>query len=185
MRLRIVRSPVDICFGTKPSQAAKSRPLARRHYRWPRPWRWRPTRMPPTKKTPLRASRSRDAPVSADPEWQDRQFAAPCCQRRIPAEARQVCRPSSPLPHPKAVFALCRIRSGTSPNQAAIVRDPMPPERGSRVAPPSPMQHTAPLDASEHRACCHSGLFATKVALTLQGERGTVASEERKTIPRK
>src|SRR5258705_9847980 len=29
MRPRIVRSPVDICFGTKPSQAAKSRPLAK------------------------------------------------------------------------------------------------------------------------------------------------------------
>src|SRR5271170_90386 len=28
MRPRIVRSPVDICFGTRPSQAAKSRPLA-------------------------------------------------------------------------------------------------------------------------------------------------------------
>src|SRR6201998_4438118 len=26
MRPRIVRSPVDICFGTRPSQAAKSRP---------------------------------------------------------------------------------------------------------------------------------------------------------------
>jgi hypothetical protein len=29
MRPRIVRSPVDICFGTKPSQAAKSRPLVK------------------------------------------------------------------------------------------------------------------------------------------------------------
>ncbi len=28
-RPRIVRSPVDICFGTKPSQAAKSRPSAK------------------------------------------------------------------------------------------------------------------------------------------------------------
>src|SRR5438093_6069750 len=27
MRPRMVRSPVDICFGTRPSQAAKSRPL--------------------------------------------------------------------------------------------------------------------------------------------------------------
>ena len=29
MRPRIVRSPVDICFGTRPSHAAKSRPLAK------------------------------------------------------------------------------------------------------------------------------------------------------------
>ena len=29
MRPRIVRSPVDICFGTKPSQAAKSRPFGK------------------------------------------------------------------------------------------------------------------------------------------------------------
>src|SRR5208282_1178794 len=29
MRPRIVRSPVDICFGTRPSQAAKSRPLVK------------------------------------------------------------------------------------------------------------------------------------------------------------
>src|SRR6516165_8239564 len=29
MRPRIVRSPVDICLGTKPSQAAKSRPHAK------------------------------------------------------------------------------------------------------------------------------------------------------------
>jgi hypothetical protein len=30
MRPRIVRSPVDICFGAKPSQAAKSRPFGKR-----------------------------------------------------------------------------------------------------------------------------------------------------------
>ena len=29
MRRRIARSPVDICFGTQPSHAAKSRPLAK------------------------------------------------------------------------------------------------------------------------------------------------------------
>jgi hypothetical protein len=35
MRPRIVRSPVDIYFGNRPSHAAKSRLLGQRHYQWP------------------------------------------------------------------------------------------------------------------------------------------------------
>src|SRR5882762_7947217 len=113
-------------------------------------------RLPPPGKRLVRSSQSTDVHVSADPGWRDKQFAAPYCQPRTPAEALRGSQPSSRPRHPKLISVLCRIRSDTNPE---------PDRRHSRSAAPglrpSALLHlseTATLDRSSGRnasECIH------------------------------